>query len=73
MLNNYYCANCCCLPKTINLVAFEAMVTSKQPQGPLRLNLISDLMQATSITLASMCILPRIATMVASEAIAASK
>ena len=49
------------------------MATSKQPQRPLRPNLTSDLMQATSIALASMCILSEIAIMVASEAIAASR
>ena len=73
MYNFHYCSICCCLPKTVILVASEAMVTSKQPQWPPNSNLTSDLMQATSITLASMCILPRIAIMVASEAIAASK
>ena len=73
MYNFHYCGIYCCLPKTVILVASEAMVTSKQPQWLLNSNLTSDLMQATSITLASMCILPRIAIMVASEAIAASK
>ena len=73
MYNFHYCGICCCLPKTVILVASEAMVTSKQPQWPPNSNLTSDLMQATSITLASMCLLPRIAIMVASEAIAASK
>ena len=50
----------------------EAMVTSKQPQWPRRSNFISDLMQATPITLASTCILPGAVIMVASEAIGAS-
>ena len=58
--------------KTVILVASEAMVASKQPQWPQRSNVTSDLMQATSITLASKCILPVTAILVASEAIAAS-
>ena len=49
-------------------VASVAMVTCKEPQCPWT----SDLMQATPNTLASMCILPVTAIMMASEAIAAS-
>ena len=73
MYNFHYCSICCCLPKTVILVASEAMVISKQPQWHPNSNLTSDLMQATPITLAYMCILPRIAIMVASEATSASK
>ena len=72
MYNFYYCGICCCLPETVILVASEAMVTSKQPQWLRKSNLTSDLIKATLITLASMCILYGIAIMVASEAIAAS-
>ena len=53
--------------------AMRVMATSKQPQWPQRSNVTSDLMQATSITLASMCILPGTAIMVTSEIIVASK
>ena len=48
-----------------------AMVTSKRPQWLWKSNLTSDLIKATLITLASMCILSLIAIMVASEAIVA--
>ena len=53
-------------------VASEAMAASKQPQRPWRSDLTLDLIQATSITVASMCILPETAFLVASEAIATS-
>ena len=53
-------------------VASEAMAASKQPQRPWRSDLTLDLIQATSITLTSMCILPETAFLVASEAIATS-
>ena len=72
LYNFYYCGICCCFPKIVFLVASEDMMTSKQPQRPLRSNLTSDLIQITLITLASMCILPGTAIMVASEAMEAS-
>ena len=53
-------------------VGSVTMVTCKEPKCPWRSNMTSDLMQATLITLASKCILPVTAIMMASEAIAAS-
>ena len=61
------------LPLTAILVASEAMAASKWPQWPQGSNLTSDLKSATSITLASMCVLHLTAILVASEAMAASK
>ena len=48
-------------------------MASKKPQWPQRPNLIEYLKSLTSITLASMCMLPLTAIWVTSEAMAASK
>ena len=57
----------CMLPLTAIWVTFEALVASKWPQWPQRLNLTSDLKYATTIIPVSMWMLPLTAILVASE------